>query len=309
LGGSKGPFKMTFAKAPPGGFASSYEKVQNENFAFLCPGDEELFVGGGALNGAVGKLLFEHAKQPIQFEKTRDNKYVTVKENGKDVPKFSKDTCPYKKTQMALFNKALKKKRTMVIAEQSEIGSLPVLFSGGRTYSDCKHPFGSVFIHIFKPENCPFGEQNCALLYTVGALGRNVKAPGEGVPDPARAAFVKNDAQDFLWEINQTGESTVQLVFEYNNHASKTGLPVIKVIRLPIVSGGVFIHPDVTPKDVALALIWGAHTGLAKNDGGLSIELMPGQPMEEAYADYQNKKTPGDWKDNKNVFGKINLQL
>jgi len=297
---------MTFAQAPPGGFASSYEKVQNDNYAFLIPGDEELFVGGGSLNGAVGKLLFEHAKQPIQFEKDNDGKYVTVKENGKDVPKFTKDTCPYKKTQKALFDKGLKTKNTMVIADKSEIGSLPVVFSGGRTYSDCSHPFGSVFIHIFKPENCPFGEQqNAALLYTVGALGQNAKAPGEGTPDPARAAFIKNDVKDFLYEINQTGESTVQLVFDYNQHAKKMNLPVIKIIRLPVVSGGVFIHPDITPKEVALALIWGAHNGLSKNGGELSIELMPGKATEEAYADYQSKKTPSDWKDQKDVFGKI----
>jgi len=301
---------MTFAQAPPGGFASSYEKVQNDNYAFLIPGDEELFVGGGSLNGAVGKLLFEHAKQPIQFEKDKDGKYVTVKENGKDVPKFTKDTCPYKRTQKALFNKGLKAKRTMVIAEQSEIGSLPVVFSGGRTYSDCVSPFGSVFIHIFKPENCPFGERkNAALLYTVGALGVNAKAPGEGTPDPARAAFIKNDVKDFLYEINQTGESTVQLVLDYNKHAKKNNLPVIKVIRLPVVSGGIFMHPDITPKEVALALIWGAHTGLAKNGGGLSIELMPGKATEEAYAEYQSKKTPSDWKDKKDVFGKIRLQF
>ena len=74
------------------------------DLAFLIPGDEELFVGGGALNGAVGKLLFEHANQPmIQFEKDASGKFVTVKEGDKEVPKFGKETCPYKKTMSAIF--------------------------------------------------------------------------------------------------------------------------------------------------------------------------------------------------------------
>jgi len=301
---------MTFAQAPPNGFASSYEKEQTENFAFLIPGDEELFVGGGTLNGAVAKLLFEHANQPIQFEKGKDGKYVTVVENGKDVPKFTKEKCPYKKTQTALFKKGLQTKNAMVIADASEIGSSPVRFSGGRTYSDCTHPFGSVFIHVFKPENCPFGvPANVALLYTVGALGVNAKAPGEGVPDPARAVFIKDDVKDFLWELYATGESTVQLVADYNKHAAKNSLPVIEVIRLPIVSGGVFLHPGITPKEAALALIWGVHSGLAKNDGALAVELMPGKPMQEAYDDYQSKKTPADWKNDKDFFGKINVAI
>jgi len=308
------PFTMKFPEAPPGGFALSYERQQTKNFGFLIPGDKELFVGGGALNGAVGKLLFEHANQPIQFYRAADGSYETIVENGKDVPKFTKETCPYKKTQKAVFNKALNTKDSFVVAEPSEIGDLPVVFSCGRTYSDCDHPFGCVFLHVFKDANCPFGvKQNAALLYCVGALGVNAKAPGEGAPDHARLEYVKSDVQDFLYEIFRTGESVVQLVFDYNKLASVKGLPVLEVIRLPVVSGGIFLHPDLTQKEAALALIWGVHSSLAKNSVGsrsLAIELMPGKPMEEAYKDYSANKKPHDWntKDLKNIFGKISLQ-
>lgn len=303
---------MEFAKAPEGGFAASFEKEQSRNFAFLIPGDEELFVGGGALNGAVGKLLFEHANQPmIQFEHDADGKFATVEENGKQVPKFTKDTCPYKKTQTALFQKALQSKDKMIVADASEIGDLPLQFSAGRTYSDCTHPFGSAFIHIFKAENCPFSvAQNVALLYSVGALGINAKAPGEGAPKPERQEFVKSDVKDFLFELFMTGTNVIQLVLDYNSHASQNSLPAIQVVRLPIVSGGIFLHPDITPKEAALALIWGVHKALAGNSGtSLDVQLMPAKAMEDAYGDYSNGKQPADWNtaEGKDVFSRINI--
>lgn len=159
------------------------------------------------------------------------------------------------------------------------------------------------------------------MLYTVGALGVNAKAPGEGEPNPARSQYVKANVKDFLYELNKTGDNTVQLVMDYNAHARTQALPVIDVIRLPIVSGGIFMHPAVTGKEAALALLWGVHNALARaaaHHRDLKVELMPGAPMEAAYKEYMSCKKPSDWAKvdikgkngtTSNVFSKIQLVI
>lgn len=296
-------FPMTFASAQPGSFAASYEKTPTSNFAFLVPGDEELFLGGGALNGAVGKLLLEHAAQPIAFERDTQGNYVMEQDagTGRDAAKFDKNLCLYRKVHETIFQKARAKRNSMAIARPNDLDKAPFLaFCAARTYSDCDRPFGTVFLDIFKREHRPFSEKNVALLYAVGALGCNRKAEGEGVVDPQRAQYVKTDVRDFLEELFKTGANLMQLVLEYNCHAEyDPDLPAVEVLRLPILSGGVFIHPDVTPREVALALIWGVHSALLSAldpSSCVKIELMPGNDMRGAYDLYRTGATPRDWK-------------
>jgi len=311
------PFVFTFAQAPAGGFAASYEKGQAKNFAFLIPGDEELFVGGGALNGAVGKLLMMEGKQAIAFDRGSDGKITMVTDhNGKEVPKYDKEKCPYAFTQKRVFDKARQAliatgKPTTYNSEGSDLGkNAPMSLCAGRVYSRSTHPFGAAFINVFKKSSCPFNNHNVALLYTVGALGRNMKAEGEGKPDKERADLVKTNVKEFLQELYLTGENVVQLVLDYNK--SRTPIqPAIEVVRFPIVSGGIFIHPEVTPKEVALALLWGIHSAFAGASPSelFTVELMPGDPMQKAYQDYMGSKKPSDWKSQKNIFGKIPDQI
>jgi len=198
-----------------------------------------------------------------------------------------------------MFRKASLTRNTMVVSTPNDIGDAPLLLSAARVYSDCDKPFGAAFLNIFKVENRPHSDKNVALLYTVGALGRNKKAEGEGVVDDARAKYVKSGVQDFLKEIYQTGRNVVQLVLEYNASRDETdsSLPAVEVIRLPIVSGGVFIHPDTTPKEVALALLWGVSAALLDTSPSSrpEVELMPGRDMQEAYDLYRSGAAPSQW--------------
>merc|ERR1712176_1622159 len=72
----------------------------------------------------------------------------------------------------------------------------------------------------------------------------------------------------------------------------------INTVRLPIVSGGTFIHPEVTAMQTALALIWGVSS--ASSTAAVAarprVELMPGEAMQEAYRMYYEEKTqPIQW--------------
>jgi len=302
-------FDMVFATAPPNGFAASYEKTPQKNFVFLIPGDEELFLGGGALNGAVGKVLLEHGKQPIAFERDMDGKYVTVKEKERDVPKFDKAGCVYRRVHKALFPKARASRNTVIFGTSEDIAANSALsFSCARTYSDCDKAFGAAFLDVFKKDNRPHSNKNIGCVYTVGVLGKNAKAEGEGEVEAERAKYIKTDVHDFLNELYNIGENCTQIVLDYNatQDHSKDAAPAVEVIRFPIVSGGVFIHPEVTPREAALALIWGIHSsmGNASQATRIDVELMPGKDMQAAYDMYRQGALPSDWNtpEKKNIF-------
>jgi len=157
------PFQMTFAEPPPGSpFASSYEENPSDKFAFLIPGDEELFVGGGALNGAVGKLLMNHAGQNISYEMTASGEHVLEMDPavGREVPKYNKEDCVYRRLHDILFDKARASVDKMVVATDADIGAAPVSFAGAKVYSDDEWPFGAVFVDVFKEDKRPFGSAN-----------------------------------------------------------------------------------------------------------------------------------------------------
>jgi len=317
-------FEMTFATAPSGSFAAAYEAVGTSevaaggNFAFLIPGDEELFVGGGALNGAVGKLLLEKASQPIAFECV-DGKYAMITDplTGRDVPKFDKARCPYRKLHEIVFTRARREVNTMIPATLEELAQTeaPVVFAAARCYSGSILPFGAAFLSIFEKDYRPFGAaRNVALLYTVGALGVNKKAEGEGIPDPQREDVVKTDPRDFVVEIFKIGRNVMQLVMDYNAVCKNLvpSQPKVEVVRVPTVGGGTFLHPMVQPHECALSLLWGLHAALAGQQEGSSqvcpqIELMPGKPMEAAYQLYSEHAKPSDWNTNesKDLFAQL----
>jgi len=304
--------EMSFASASASGAAPAYDKDQKKTFAFLVPGNEELYVGGVGLNGAVGKLLLENAvKQPIAFERDSDGDYVMVddEDTGRSIPKFNKPKCLYRQMHLALYKRACSSKNKMVIAKPMEIGLAPFAFAAARVYSDCDKPFGTAFLTIFKPPGRPYTPKNAALLYIVETLGRNTDEDGDVVMDANRSKYVKTSAKEFLDEVHKTGANAIELVIEYN--ATKAGenpnLSAIEVVRLPIISGGMFLHPDITPKEVALVFIWGAHSAIAgaNQSGSIAIELMPEKDMQFAYELYrEGVYTEWNTEENRNVFYK-----
>lgn len=283
--------RMEFAVAPPGGFASSYDKAVAGNFAFLIPGDETLFIGGGALNGAVGKLLLEEAGQPIPFDRNADGTYKKVKDaSGKDVVSYDRERCTYMVLHQALFEHARRQAGRTFIANRADIekSRATVQFAAARTYSDSPHTFGAVFLSVFTRTHRPYNEmKNVGVLYAVGPLGINARAEGEAPPEPGRQALVKTDPAEFLAEIYKMAMNAIQLVVDANKDLTDDK---IEIIRVPIVAGGTFRNPETTPKDVGLAILWGIHDALAPVHPSLrpKVQLMPDKNLQSAYADYES---------------------
>ena len=276
---------MQFAQAGDSGNAASYERNPQSTFAFVIPGDEELFVGGGALNGSVGKLLKDEARQDIAFQTDKDGNYRPEKDSdtGREVHKFEKALCPYSQMHKKLFRRASLPSAvgTVVDALPAELASANVEHAACRVHTLRKHAFGALFISTFRRDRRPFDHpHNKALIYAVGPLGRNKKAEGEGSTDAAREALVFERTGDFLAELYNMGTSLVTLVTEFNR---RHPLDEVRTVRLPIISGGTFIHPEVSPKEAALALLLGVRSALVALRPGLLIELMPSTHMKEAH--------------------------
>lgn len=261
----------------------AYDPEQCKNFVFLVPGDEELFVGGGALNGAVGKLLLNEARQPIAFSSQ------TIDLDKMELV-FDKETCVYRKMHEKLFAKSASDVGGLVVGTASDCTGTPVLFSGARTCSSSKHPFGAAFVDIFEGDKRPYGcEKNIGLVYAVGPLGKNAKAEGEGPVEAERAALVKDSPEEFLQEVTNTAKNAMCAVLEYNaTCAGNQKMPPIEIVRVPIIAGGVFKHPNVEKQEVALALLRGIHIALDTAEVNMrpEVELMPSPEMTTAYSMY-----------------------
>lgn len=278
---------MTMLLAPEKGFAAAYDPAPLKNFVFLVPGDEELFVGGGALNGAVGRMLRE-AGQPIAFRDARPGAC------GNAAPVFEKEHCVYRKMHERLFARGASGVggEGLVVSTESERSGTPVSFAVARRGNEL-HTLGSAFLNIFKEGQRPCGSpKNVGLLYTPGPLGRNAKAEGEGEVSEARERLVTKQPAEFLLEVSRAIENAMSVVVEYNMcHAGGDATPVIEVVRVPVISGGVFKHPDVDKYDVALAVIRGLNASLLRADKSVrpAVELMPDEDMRRAYDSLKEK--------------------
>jgi len=285
---------------------------------FLVPGDEKLFVGGDSLNGAVGRLLLEQAGQPIAFSFS-EGEYAmeTDPVSNRTCPSFSKRGCPYRKMHEQLFARARAYENTSITASSDEIGQAPALFAAARAYNREAQPFGAAFLSIFQQGCRPFGsERNLGLVYTIGPLGNTLDARGSETVDSVRAGWVQHEPQDFVNELFKTGWNALQLVLDYNawladQTSCRRRRPRIQTVRVPIIAGGVFKHPDVQPHECALALIWGMHAALAcvvpeERPHRPTVELMPGTAMEVAHRLYQEGARPRDWGATRNnLFEKL----
>jgi hypothetical protein len=286
--GSEKPIDMKLLETPAGGgFVAAFDRKPAKNFVFLVPGDEELFVGGGALNGAVGKLLQSEAGQPIAFTSQVDD-------DGKLLWVFDKTTCVYRRMHEKLFERSsseIGELGELVVSTASERVDTPVSFCAARLCNQSPHPFGAAFLDIFKGDRRPYGcEKNIGLIYTAGPLGKNAKADGEGPVDPARATLVKDSPTEFLDEVSKTAMNVMCAILDYNTfHAGRLETPKIEVVRVPIISGGIFKHPDVKKHEVALALLWGIHSALAPaaDSACPEVELMPCRDMTLALMMYK----------------------
>lgn len=100
---------------------------------------------------------------------------------------------------------------------------------------------GVAFIEVFRSEMCVHGNpKNVAMIYTVG---------------PRRKRCASDQA--FLAEVEATAENIGRACAEYNLvAASEAGLPQIMVLRIPMISGGVFAG-NCPRSNIATAIVRG----------------------------------------------------
>lgn len=218
-----------------------YEKARGHdapNFATVDPGDETLFVGGGALNGAIGRVLAAECDAPHRPLQAIE-RYTPLHERMLELARARPPG-----TLLPAGDDLLR-----------EHGAL--VWSGCRLFDGVFKSFGAVFVHIFEPAARPLGSHNVGMVYTVGPLGKNCRAPGEPEPTPERAALVLSDAPAFGGFLRKTAESLAMAVADYNGQAAARGLPPIQCLRVPLISGGTFRHPSFSKIDCARCILSG----------------------------------------------------
>ncbi|CAK0822225.1 unnamed protein product [Prorocentrum cordatum] len=238
--GDVDPITWSFHSPGPGEPGTRPYEVQGPGapaFAAVDPGDEMLFVGGGAYNGAIARLLSRECQEPQDVDR-------------------------YLKLHQLLLDQARAEARgTLVKASASMLCSHGALeWSGCRLFEGAFKSFGVVFVHIFKPACRPLARHNVALVYTVGPIGKSGSALAntEGIGD------VFQDPKKFGDFLQATAESVIASVCEYNAKvAEQHSLPQIRVLRLPLVSGHTFRHPSLSQVDCARSMMRGVRDAAA----------------------------------------------
>lgn len=95
---------------------------------------------------------------------------------------------------------------------------------------------GAVFIDVFRPVSRPLHPNNKAMIYVVGPQGRG------------------RTRESFLEAVELTARNFMLAVNSYNSKACDSRL---ELVRMCLISGGIFKHKSTTKDDVALAIVRG----------------------------------------------------
>jgi hypothetical protein len=129
-------------------------------------------------------------------------------------------------------------------------------------------PVGLISIAVFPEDRRPKGSaKNVAMIYVVGPnCGTEVTRGKRDVDDMS--------AQDFLEVVDAIGNAITDAVVQYNTAAEpilRTSLPQIEMVRVCLLSGGVFRHPDATKLQLAKSLVTGLLRGGTPWDGDRTL--------------------------------------
>lgn len=234
--------RFVFLPKPAQGFTAIYEKAPAANFASTNAGDLKLYVGGGAIN-----LAFEKALQ-----------------------KAGQDTSKYEAIHQKLLVLAAATPGQCVLLEGSDLGALgdDVLAACARVPEggvDLERPEGFAAVTLFREGKRPEHERNVGMCYVVGPLGATQRCGSEeSMPK-----------EEFLRRAERAAEGALLAASELNRRPG--AWPKVDLLRMCLVSGGVYLHPKASKTEVAEALLKGL---LRAHDSG------PHAPrVELAYAE------------------------
>ena len=137
-----------------------------------------------------------------------------------------------------------------------DAGNLPTgntILKGAAMYrpKDATDNTGTIFFDVFS--NPPGGdENNAAMMYAVA-------------PDGTGRTYPNTEAgkRQWLLDIKDFSGNMLKVQNEWNIHAQKNGLPVVPVLRTPMVGGSIFLHPQADKNEVAAAIQAGFDEALA----------------------------------------------
>jgi len=221
---------------PEGSFSAVYLPNPSANFASVNAGDYGLYVGGGAINRAFKNAMVDCGHTP-QLESV----FETVHQN--------------------LIALAAKCSGRLQWIPNNELPANFLCICGlvpDPQFIDPKlYPVGLVSISVFAEEQRPLeNSKNIAMIYVVGPNCGQIRRKGRRQVDEMSAA-------NFLSVIHGVAHGVASAISQYNIAASEQRLPSIEILRVCLLSGGIYKHPDASKLEVAAALI----KGLLSNSG------------------------------------------
>jgi len=222
----------------PSTFTPLYEPSDSASytarFGSVNAGSFELYVGGGAINLGFARILHKVGHPVDDYEFMHKELYKKVKEQPQtfrsergwklaEWPADPPDAPPADPPKRLPHGVA----STSVL-----LSTLPSNFEA------MGHLAGTVFVDVFEADMRPEANpNNRAMVYVVGPEGSLAK-----------------DSVDFLSACEYTGANIARALTEHNAaHKSDT----LEMVRMCLVSGGVFRHPETSKEDVAKAFIKG----------------------------------------------------
>lgn len=236
------PF-ATFDFPEPGRFSAVYLSDPPGNFASLNAGDYELYVGGAAINKAFADALQACGQETRRFEALHA---VLLRSKAAHEP-----GCLAWLQAEELEDEAL----------LDNLAAFCGLLPRGRLMEQLR-PVGLVSIAVFRAGHRPCdNERNVAMVYTIGPHCGN------------KRTRIKRDVDNlsvsnFLVVIESVGDAVGSAVAQYNARALlDSALPRIEVLRVCLLSGGVYKHPEAAKVEVATALVRGLLARLGDRTG------------------------------------------
>ncbi|CAK9086746.1 Dihydroorotate dehydrogenase (quinone) [Durusdinium trenchii] len=262
-GATPSGLRIDFCGRPAKGFTPIFYSDPVTNTASVNAGDYNLYVGGGSINLAFAKELGQNPKSN-GYKEMHEALLAAAADapgrfvSGSNVPEADK-----------------------IRAQLGLLGCFARL-PEGRAKGDLD-PVGAAFLDIFGTER-PLSQKNVAMLYVVGPKGTG--APGGHGPTIDSAA-------QFLEKVAEMAQNALALVAAYNDQIEdcKLEMPRIETLQFccfdllgciwqclwqrgrlyiyitrfwlsGLVSGGVYMHPESTKKDVAKAILQGLQCGV-----------------------------------------------
>mmetsp|Transcript_18973 Transcript_18973/g.43063 ORF Transcript_18973/g.43063 Transcript_18973/m.43063 type:complete len:544 (-) Transcript_18973:226-1857(-) len=281
---------LSFAEADPSGFTPIFPENPSENFASLNAGDYLLYVGGAAINKAFALEMRSAGQNPKDRFELLHEALLAVAARSPGSLSWLRPGDLFSKSDAA---SPARQSKCHYCGQQAECWEAPWRSWKGKLHcSSCwdyyarwffedvsafcgvvpagggggppgdlmaaLRPVGLVSVAAFPACKRPRSKRNVAMVYAVGPNCGSVRKK-------TRREVDKLSAPAFLSVVASVGHAVATAVTGFNRERPSEEVPRIDVLRVCLLSGGVYKHPDATKQEVAGAMLRGL---LGGHDGG-----------------------------------------